>query len=171
METPLGKRMPVYFISIFLIFPCFYLTFNPPTFAIGKDPLNPVPYIPFFFIIPTLMNIGQGGMQLSHLSLLNSITYDQRRRDKLINYRNSCAYAAGIVVPAISFFSFTYFSDEFVQYKIISNFCLVLGIITTIFFLWKIDEIKLVKESKSRYDAFFMIKADSINDVGFIDYD
>ena len=110
-------------------------------------------------------------MQLSHLSLLNSITYDQRRRDKLINYRNSCAYAAGIVVPAISFFSFTYFSDEFVQYKIISNFCLVLGIITTIFFLWKIDEIKLVKESKSRYDAFFMIKADSINDVGFIDYD
>jgi hypothetical protein len=58
METPLGKRMPVYFISIFLIFPCFYLTFNPPVFAIGKDSLNPVPYIPFFFIIPTLMNIG-----------------------------------------------------------------------------------------------------------------
>jgi len=110
-------------------------------------------------------------MQLSHLSLLNSITYDQRRRDKLINYRNSCAYAAGIVVPAISFYSFSNYTDEFLQYRIISNFCLVLGILTTIFFIWKIDEIKLVKESKSRYDSFFMIKADSIHDVGFIEYE
>jgi hypothetical protein len=62
METPFGKRMPVYYVSIILMLPCFYLIFNPPTFVIGKDPLNPVPYIPFFFIIPSLMNIGQGGM-------------------------------------------------------------------------------------------------------------
>ena len=89
----------------------------------------------------------------------------------MINYRNSCAYAAGIVVPAISFYSFSNFTDEFFQYKVISNFCLVLGLLTTVFFLWKIDETKLVKESKSRYDSFFMIKADSIDDIGFIDYD
>jgi Na+/melibiose symporter-like transporter len=52
-------------------------------------------------------------MQLSHLSLLNSITYDQRRRDKLINYRNSCSYIAGIIVPGISWYSFSNFTDEF----------------------------------------------------------
>jgi len=58
MDTPLGKRIPVYFISIFLIFPSFYLTFNPPIIVVGKNPLDPTPYIPYFFILPTLMNIG-----------------------------------------------------------------------------------------------------------------
>jgi hypothetical protein len=46
------------------------------------------------------------------MSIVNSITYDQARRDILINYRNSCAYFAGIFVPAVSFYLFSYVEDE-----------------------------------------------------------
>ena len=62
--------------------------------------------------MPTIMNIGQGAVQLSHMSIVNSITYDQKRRDLMINYRNSTAYFAGILVPAISFIMFSYVKDN-----------------------------------------------------------
>jgi Na+/melibiose symporter-like transporter len=58
------------------------------------------------------MQIGKGGMTLAHLSLMNSITYDQKRRDQLINYRNSVAYAAGLIVPGLSTYLFNYVTTE-----------------------------------------------------------
>jgi len=78
----LGKRMPWYLIGHFLTLPCFYLIFNPPEFAVGAPAddaasgLNPIPNLWFFLIVPSLMNIGQGAIQLSHMSIVNSITYD-----------------------------------------------------------------------------------------------
>ena len=70
------------------------------------------------------------------MSIMNSITYDQRRRDKLINYRNSVAYAAGIFVPAVSFCSFSFIHEEFDQYFWIAVACCMIGVPATIFFLW-----------------------------------
>lgn len=46
------------------------------------------------------------------MSVVNSITYDQKRRDLLINYRNSCSYFAGIIVPGISFLMFANVNNE-----------------------------------------------------------
>ena len=46
------------------------------------------------------------------MSIVNSITYDQKRRDMLINYRNSCSYFAGIFVPAVSFIMFSEVDNE-----------------------------------------------------------
>lgn len=106
METPYGQRIPVYAIGAFFTLPSFFLMFNPPDFAIGTDEMNPRPWAPYFIMLCATMQIGKGGMQLAHLSILNSITYDQKRRDMLINYRNSVAYAAGLLVPLVSFFMF-----------------------------------------------------------------
>lgn len=46
------------------------------------------------------------------MSIVNSITYDQKRRDILINYRNSTSYAAGIIVPLLSFYMFQFYDDD-----------------------------------------------------------
>jgi len=113
LETSWGKRIPVYLVSLILLVPPFLFIFWPAPFAVGYDYNNPIPNSEYFFILPSIMLIGQGGMQLTHLSIMNSITYDQRHRDKLINYRNSCAYAAGIFVPAVSFISFSNVKEEF----------------------------------------------------------
>ena len=156
LETSWGKRIPVYLVSLILLVPCFLFIFWPPPFAVGYDHNNPIPNSEYFFILPSIMLIGQGGMQLTHLSIMNSITYDQRHRDKLINYRNSCAYAAGIFVPTVSFISFSNVKEEFDQYFWIALTCCIVGVPSAIFFIYQIDEIKLVAESRRIYDNQFM---------------
>jgi Na+/melibiose symporter-like transporter len=56
--------------------------------------------------------MGQGAIMLSHLAIVNSITYDQLRRETLLNYRNSSGYGAGILVPFFTFFLFTYIDNQ-----------------------------------------------------------
>lgn len=114
------------------------------------------------------MNIGQGGIQLAHLAVLNSITYDQRRRNLLINYRNSTAYAAGLIVPILSFFCFRYVTTEQDQFAYIANCCLVIGAISTMVFLFFINEVKLVRESRKVFNEHLLIESDKPDSQGVI---
>lgn len=77
---------------------------------------------------------------MSHMSIVNSMTYDQRRRDIMINLRNSCSYFAGIFVPTVSFFIFTYVDDEMQQFSILSQCCIGLGLIACVTFALVINE-------------------------------
>lgn len=104
--------MPWYIIGNILVLPSFYLIFNPPDSAIGSV-TNPEPSFSYFVILPSIMMIGQGAIQLSHMSIVNSMSYDQKRRDVLINYRNSCAYGAGIFIPLLSYYIFTNVDEDF----------------------------------------------------------
>ena len=106
IDTRYGKRMPWYILGNIILFPMAYLLFNPPAIAIGEDEDHPNPKLWYFILIPSVLNIGQGSFQLSHLSIVNSLSYDQHRRDNLLNYRNAGSYTAGFLVPAISFFMF-----------------------------------------------------------------
>ena len=161
LETPFGKRIPVYLVSVILVVPCFYYILAPPEFAVGGSFTSPEPVNWYFYVLPSVMLIGQGGMQLTHLSIMNSLTYDQRRRDTLINYRNSIAYAAGVYVPMVSFFCFKYITTEFDQFFGLMFGCILIGVPASIFFLCQIREAKLVKASKEVYDKYFLL-----DDVG-----
>jgi Na+/melibiose symporter-like transporter len=103
------------------------------------------------------MMIGQGGIQLSHMSIVNSISYDQNRRDMLLNYRNSCTYGAGIFIPLMSLWIFTHVEKNFDQFSYLANISCVLGTITSIAFALIINEPKLVKKSKDIYNTYFLI--------------
>jgi Na+/melibiose symporter-like transporter len=111
-------------------------------------------------MIPSIMNIGQGAFQLSHMSIVNSLSYDQHRRDILLNYRNSSQYTAGLLVPTISYFMFVYIDDDLDQFATMLNICLVLGIVTTILMMCAINEPKLIRESKEVWDERFLGDAD-----------
>ena len=76
LDTPFGKRMPVYLVSVILVVPCFYFLLAPPSFAVGGSYTDPEPLGWYFYLLPSIMLIGQGGMQLTHLSIMNSLTYD-----------------------------------------------------------------------------------------------
>lgn len=166
METPFGQRIPVYFVGCILTLPSFFLMFNPPDFAIGTDEMNPRPWAPYFFVLCALMQIGKGGMQLAHLSILNSITYDQKRRDMLINYRNSVAYAAGLIVPLVSFFMFQHVTSEQDQFAYICDICLAVGLASTFVFLFFINEPKLVRESRNKYNEYIMVPNEEVDSHG-----
>ena len=158
IDTPIGKRMPWYIIGNILVLPCFYLFFNPPDSAIGPDIDNPEPNFYYFMIVPSLMLIGQGAIQLSHMSIVNSMSYDQKRRDVLINYRNSCAYIAGVFIPFLSYYIFTNVKEDFDQFSWIANICAILGTITSISFALIVHEPKLIKKSKEIYDKYFFVQ-------------
>ena len=76
VDTRLGKRYPWYLLGNLLLFPMTYLLFNPPGFAIGPADSSPQPKLWYFMLISCIMNIGQGMFQLSHLSIVNSLSYD-----------------------------------------------------------------------------------------------
>lgn len=116
------------------------------------------------------MNIGQGAIQLSHMSIVNSMTYDQRRRDILINYRNSTSYFAGIFVPFASYIMFTSLDNELDQFAYLAIICIVLGCFAFMCFTFLINEVKLVQESKEEYDKYFMIPEAKLtmNSHGFL---
>ena len=55
--------MPWYLAGHLFSIPCFYLIFNPPSFAVSVDANNqPVANVMYFMVVPSLMNIGQGAI-------------------------------------------------------------------------------------------------------------
>ena len=75
----------------------------------------------------------------------------------MINYRNSCQYLAGILVPLISFFIFEYVEDEREQFSTMANISIVLGFMAFSTFVYLIREKSLVAKSSKIYDEYFMI--------------
>jgi len=71
--------------------------------------------------------------------------------------RNSCSYAAGIIVPALSFYMFTHVDSDNDQFAYIANICCVLGLLSSVFFVITINEPKLIRDSKAKFDKYFMI--------------
>jgi len=61
--------------------------------------------------MPALFNIGWASVQIAHLAIVNSLTYGQRRRDKLINYRNGFTYIANVMVLSFATLAFLFISS------------------------------------------------------------
>jgi len=97
---------------------------------------------------------------------MNSITYDQKRRDQLINYRNSVAYAAGLIVPGLSTYLFNYVETEQDQFSYLANYSLGLGLVTTCIFLYFINETKLIRESRLKFNEYIMLPVDEVDSQG-----
>lgn len=57
-DSRFGKRMPWYLFGHLCAIPSFYMIFNPPEMAIGPDDANPVPWVMYFLVVPSIMNIG-----------------------------------------------------------------------------------------------------------------
>ena len=62
--------------------------------------------------MPAICNIGWASVQIAHMSIVNKLTYSQRRRDKLVNYRNGLTYTASVVILIEAVFVFAFVSDQ-----------------------------------------------------------
>ena len=84
----------------------------------------------------------------------------------MINYRNSCAYIAGVFIPFLSYYIFTHIEEDFDQFSYIANICAALGTISSVSFALIIHEPKLIKQSKAIYDKYFLIEEMKPNENG-----
>ena len=113
-KTRIGKRAPWYIGGFFIVLPCYLLAFISP-FGIGDpnvkegdaDPNISNEKIAFYIAISSLFNIGWASVQISHMSVVNSLTYSPQKRDKLVAFRNTFTYIANISVLLASLVVFS----------------------------------------------------------------
>ena len=75
------------------------------------------------------------------MSIVNQLTYSNRRRDQLTNNRNGFTYASYIYSLSFSMLFFVTIDNEIEQFRYLGIVCSIAGVFTTIFYIYKIDEI------------------------------
>lgn len=139
-STKIGKRKPWHIFGsvltlvsfIMLLEPCFYCSNDT-----GKI-INST----FFFC---LYNIGWASCQVSHMSLVPSLSVSRIRRDKLNNLRNSFTFISNFIGLLSVLISFSVIDDPFRQFLVCSLITAGFGIIATITFWFGVPEAHLVQ--------------------------
>ena len=113
-------------------FLCIFLGFEFFSNETGKD----IWYITF----PAIFNIGWASVQISHMSIVNQLSYSQRKRDQMAVNRNGFTYAANIFVLSLALILFVTISSQVTQFRLMGIICVCLGAVTTTFYVSTIKE-------------------------------
>jgi Na+/melibiose symporter-like transporter len=106
VETRCGKRNIWYYFGTILVVPsflCIWVGFDFFSSMNGKDA--------WYIIFPAIFNVGWASVQIAHLAIVPQLSYSQRKRDNMVNYRNSLTYAANIFVLGFSTILFLWIKD------------------------------------------------------------
>ena len=132
-NTRFGQRKPWYIVGLLLV-------------CAGYIPLysgfiSDSQKTEFFFYVMfgIVYNIGWAALQISHMSLVPSLTCSRKRRDKLNNLRNSFTFAGNLTVLAMGLVIFSIMNNKLLEYKIIAYAALAVGIAASIFFIIRIN--------------------------------
>jgi glycoside/pentoside/hexuronide:cation symporter, GPH family len=152
-KTRIGKRTPWFLFGTLLVIPCFLLTFNTWTGCQllwgeeqgvkWKNGNNMVIVYIYYITLPALFNIGWAAVQISTMSIIVSITYDQKQRDNLISYRNAFTFGSNLATLGIALLLFKYEPDAVWQFRYLGLIITGIGILSGIFYLYGVPEVKL----------------------------
>ena len=156
-HTSIGKRTPWFIAGSILIIPSFLLTFNTwflihMVWGVGENSIcSPDTYkflvYLYFITLPALFNIGWAFVQISSMSLVVAITYDQKQRDSLISYRNSCTFGSNLLTLIMALYLFSHVWDAVLQFRILTLMITAFGLITSTIFLIGCPETKLSEKA------------------------
>ena len=135
-----GKRNTFFIFGSIIVIPSFY-AFTAPIWA------NTICRNVWYTMWPVIFNIGWASVQVSHMAVVNSLTFDQEKRDQMINSRNGFTYAANIAMLSFSVVLFIFEKHSLMQFRVLSITCVLLGIFTTFFYACFIREEKLSSEA------------------------
>ena len=82
-DTKIGQRKPWYIGGLILVVSCFI-----PLFSGFRGESNGAQYA-FYIIFPSIFNIGWAALQISHMSLVPSLTCSRKRRVNIFKLRIS----------------------------------------------------------------------------------
>lgn len=97
----------------------------------------------YYITLPAIFNIGWAAVQISTMSIIVSITYDQKQRDNLISYRNAFTFGSNLTTLGIALLLFEYEPDAIWQFRYLCLIITGIGIISGIFYLYGVPEVKL----------------------------
>ena len=140
-----GKRNAWYYVGSLLVAPAFLCIFVDFNFFGSEGGKNA-----WYLIWPAIFNIGWAAVQISHLAIVNQLSYSQRKRDKMVVNRNGLTYAANILVLGMALILFGTIESQKLQFKILSITCVILGALTTIFYICTVHEPQLSKVALER---------------------
>ena len=66
------------------------------------------------------------------------------------NLRNSFTFIANLTVLSLGLIIFSIMNNSTLEINLISYIVIILGTLTSIFFIWKINEVKLVEECQDK---------------------
>lgn len=143
-DTRCGKRTPWYIFGTLFVIPTFLGIFiYPPgindldeTGKVANEGLQAAWYI----TLPALFNIGWAAVQISNMSIVNSISKSNRMRDKLSNNRNAFTSTANITVLLSALILFIAVENQIDQFRILCSICIVLGCCASAFYLQQVRE-------------------------------
>lgn len=102
----------------------------------------------WYCVLPAIFNIGWASVQISHMSIVNTLSYSQRRRDQMVNSRNSFTYAANITVLTVSLLLFIVINKSTTQFTVLCLMCISVGALSTLFYSFNIQEKPLILQAK-----------------------
>ena len=135
-----GKRKGWHIFGLIVCTPSFFFIFFYLSFTAEKSTEFQVLY---YCGLSALWNIGWPFVNVAHLTMVNELSYSQRRRDKMVNGRSSANYLARMFVLLVSLPLFVLISSDVAAFKVLLITCLSIGTITTVVFLSLIDEPEL----------------------------
>lgn len=148
LDNKCGKRNIWYYLGSVLVVPSFLCIFMNPEFFTGGGKNT------WYIIWPAIFNIGWASVQIAHMSIVNQLSYSQRKRDKMVVYRNGFTYIANIFVLALSMALFYFIASSTTQFQILGLTCIGIGMCSTTFYVCTVREVPLSKmalEYEARY--------------------
>ena len=154
LNGPCGKRNTFFIFGSLLVIPSFMGIFMDfPFVKSGSKSFENI----WYCVLPAIFNIGWACVQISHLSIVNQLSYGQRRRDTMVNGRNIFTYAANIFMLITSLIFFLTIASGPLCFRLLTIVCLSCGGITTIFYVISIKETQL-SALALEYDKRFKAK-------------
>jgi Na+/melibiose symporter-like transporter len=115
-NTRWGKRYPWYVVGTIIVFPTFLGVYGYPDFVNARDSDGNILYPScqnlWYITLPALFNVGWAMVQISHMSIVNSLSLVEEKRDIMVNQRNGFTYAANITVLSAALVIFSYVPNQ-----------------------------------------------------------
>ncbi len=160
-NSRIGRRTPWYIFGTFGVIICFSMIFQQCTMC--KNSNNPELWEMVYYItLPSLFNIAWASVQVSHMSLLPSISINRKNRDHMVRLRTAYTFSSQMVCLLLSFIIFYLVEDKYLQYSLLSLICVALGTLSSLFFLYNCREWKLTTNIPFYYNKM----KDSIKNFG-----
>ena len=141
-DTRIGKRKPWHIFGSILTVISYMMILEPCLYC-NSDTAKIINSTLFF----CLYNIGWAACQVSHMSLVPSLSVSRIRRDKLNNLRNSFTFISNFIGLSSILFTFSLVQNPFKQFFVVSVITGSFGVIATIVFWIGVPEVHLFKSS------------------------
>lgn len=165
MSTRIGKRMPWYILGTCIVPTCFFFIWQDCYIcAEGNETALQVVWYSFF---AGAFNIGWAMVQISHMSLTNSLTPVKRRRDVMIGLRTGFTYVANVAVLLLAFIMFKTVDTPKTQFSLLAILTIAVGLLLNVLFIVVIKEVRLSAQANQSYqDNISLRSPDSPNTIG-----